>query len=205
VIPKGDITIEAVILDWGGVLVEDPADGLMRYCAKALGVTQGQYAQVHSAMAGPFQEGHVTEQVFWKGVCGRLDRPVPSGSLWGEAFRAIYRPRPEMFDLVTRLRSNGYRTALLSNTEPPCIRYFEELGYDHFDVPVFSCVEGVSKPHRRIYELTLKRLGVSGPQAVFIDDRPVFVKGARKAGLHALLFKGIRPLCSDLAALGIPL
>lgn len=204
-IPKGDITIEAVILDWGGVLIENPADDLMQYCAKALGVTQEDYTQVHSDLAPPFQEGRVTEQVFWKGVCGRLDRPVPAGSLWGEAIRAVYRPRPEMFDLVARLRNKGYRTALLSNTEQPCVRHYEKLGYDHFDVSVFSCVEGVTKPDRRIYERTVKRLRVSGPQAVFIDDRPVFIEGARKAGLQALLFKGIGPLCSDLAALGVTL
>ncbi len=202
---QDDTQIKAVILDWGGVLIEDPADGLMKYCAEALDVSPEQYTRVHSTMAAPFQEGRITERTLWECVCARLDRPVPRGSLWGEAFRMIYKPRPEMFDLVAGLRNKGYRTALLSNTEPPCVDYYKELGYDLFDVPVFSCSEGVAKPDRRIYDLTLERLGIGGPQAVFIDDRSAFIEGAGKAGLHALLFRGIGPLESDLSELGIRL
>ena len=32
--------IESVILDWGGVLIEYPAPGRVRYCAEALGVAE---------------------------------------------------------------------------------------------------------------------------------------------------------------------
>ena len=32
--------IESVILDWGGVLIEDPAAGRMRYCAETLSVSE---------------------------------------------------------------------------------------------------------------------------------------------------------------------
>ena len=196
--------IEAILFDWGGVLVEDPAPGLMRYCAEALAVSSSLYMQVHGALAGPFQEGRITEQEFWVRVCTRLGRPVPSrSSLWGEAFRAIYRPRPEMFDLVRKLRDSGHKTALLSNTEPPCSQFFREAGYDMFDAQVFSCEEGICKPDRRIYERTIQRLGVAGSRTVFVDDRPAFVEGAQKAGLHGIPFTDIRHLQEDLAAIGI--
>ncbi|MBP8304292.1 MAG: HAD family phosphatase [Phycisphaerae bacterium] len=197
--------IKAVIFDWGGVMIDDPAPGLMRYCAEALGVTREQYTQVHSAMCRPFQEGRVTEEVFWQGVCGQLGCAMPMGSLWGEAFQAVYAPRQEMFDLVVRLRGKGCRTALLSNTEPPCVRHLRGLGDHPFDVLVFSCVEGVCKPDRRIYERALKRLGVSGQEAVFVDDRPEFVEGARQVDLRAVLFEGAGPLQARLAAMGMRL
>jgi len=198
--------IGAVVLDWGGVLIEDPAPGLMRTCADALGVGLHQYTRAHEALAGPFQEGRITEQEFWARVCSRLGCPVPSrSSLWGEAFRAIYVPRPEMFSLVARIRRGGRRTAVLSNTEPPCVQYFRELGYDMFDIQVFSCVEQVSKPDRRVYTRTVERLGVAANRTVFVDDRPQFVEGAEAAGLRAILFRGVGPLRQELIRMGMDL
>ena len=198
--------IGAVVLDWGGVLIEDPAPGLMHACADALGVGLRQYVQVHEALAGPFQEGRITEQEFWAGVCSRLGCPVPSrSSLWGDAFRATYVPRPEMFSLVAQIRRGGRRTALLSNTEPPCVLYFRELGYDMFDVQVFSCVEQVSKPDRRVYARAVERLGVAADRTVFIDDRPQFVEGAEAAGLRGILFRGVGRLEQELGRMGITL
>jgi putative hydrolase of the HAD superfamily len=59
-----------------------------------------------------------------------------------------------------------------------------------FDVIVISAEEGVRKPDARIFERTLARLGVAPDEAVFVDDFPVNVAGARAAGLHALQFTG---------------
>jgi FMN phosphatase YigB (HAD superfamily) len=194
--------IEAVIVDWGGVLIENPAWGLMHYCAGALGVPPDRYAQVHNALAGPFQEGRISEPDFWMGVCRRLSCPLPvSPSLWGDAFRAVYRPRPEMLALVSSLKARGCKTALLSNTEQPCVRYLHELRYDAFDVCIFSCEEGVTKPARRIYDLALERLGVVPGKAVFVDDNALFVAGAREAGLHGIVYSDSLNLAQGLAEL----
>jgi HAD superfamily hydrolase (TIGR01509 family) len=72
-----------------------------------------------------------------------------------------------------------------------------------FDVAVFSCAEGIIKPDRRIYEITVEKLDCQPRQAVFIDDRPENVNGAKQAGLNAFLFKDIEQLKSDLARLGV--
>ncbi len=49
--------IEAVLFDWGGVLIENPAPGLMEYCAKALGVSVEDYVRVHNVHGEAFQKG----------------------------------------------------------------------------------------------------------------------------------------------------
>jgi FMN phosphatase YigB (HAD superfamily) len=184
--------------------VENPAPGLMAYCAGALGVPPDRYAQVHEALAGPFQEGRISEQDFWSRMCEALGRPLPARvSLWGDAFKSVYRPRPEMFAWVDSLRTKGYGTALMSNTEGPCVERFHELGYDVFDVCLFSCVEGVAKPHGRIYNLAIDRLGVSPGEAVFIDDNPLFVAGAQGAGLQGIVFRDRLDLMQRLAELGV--
>ena len=199
-------TMESVIFDWGGVLIDDPAPGLVRYCAEALGVSNEDYTGAHDKLAEGFQKGLVSEKGFWAKVCGELGIPEPQvRSLWGEAFRRVYAPREDVFSLASALQRSGYRTALLSNTEVPAMEYFIELGYEMFDVVVFSCAEGTRKPERRIYELTLERLGSQPGRAVFVDDRADYIEGARQAGLKTILFESVKQVKDELAVLSVRL
>ena len=196
--------IESVIFDWGGVLIDDPAPGLMRYCAQALAVSKEDYIKAHSKFAADLQKGLIGEDTFWERICGELDVPRPKAdSLWADAFKAVYVPREEMFSLAARLRKNGYKTALLSNTEAAAMQYFYQLQYNMFDVLVFSCAEGTRKPEKKIYELTVQRLGSQPGQSVFIDDKPEYINGAKEAGLNTILFENLNQLKNALAELGV--
>ena len=197
--------IEAVLFDWGGVLIENPAPGLMAYCAKGLAVAVADYVRVHNAHGEAFQKGWIAEAVFWQRVCGDLNRPLPGqASLWGDAFRAVYRPREEVFSLARRLREKGCQTSLLSNTEVPAMAFFLELHYDMFDALTFSCAEGVAKPQREIYEVAAKKLGMAPARCVLIDDRLDFVEGARDAGMKGIVYKDLTRVTTELAGLGVP-
>ncbi len=196
--------IESVIFDWGGVLIEHPRPGLLNFCAEAFGVPQDDYTPVHDLFLDRFHIGAISERAFWQGISQELGRPVPVvHSLWYEAFRAAYVPKPEVFSLATLLREKGYKTALLSNTELPAVRFFHEQNHNMFDVLVFSCVERIAKPAREIYEITLSRLGSKAQQTIFTDDRPDYIQGARDAGLNAILFESIDQLKSELAELAM--
>jgi len=46
--------IQAVIFDWGGVLIEDPAPGLVSYFAKVLGVGEDEYRQSYNLFMDVF-------------------------------------------------------------------------------------------------------------------------------------------------------
>ena len=187
--------INAVIFDWGGVLIEDPAPALFKYCANALGVSVEQYIIAFDICMNDFQTGAVTEQQFWMNMTKRLNVPMPKiDSLWTEAFMAAYKPRQEMFSLASRLRKAGCKTAILSNTEMPVVEIINKQKYDAFDVTVLSCLEGTAKPGRKIYDLTLDRLGVPARQALFIDDKPENIDGAKQAGLQTILFKNNRKI-----------
>ena len=196
--------IEAVIFDWGGVVIDDPRPGLLRYCAETFGVSVEHYAPAHDAFLDEFQKGLIGEDVFWQKVSRKLGRPAPKiPSLWSEAFRSAYVSRPDVFALVASLHKNGYGTALLSNTELPAIESLHRPNYAAFDALVFSCVEGLAKPDPRIYQITLERLGTEPRQSVFIDDRPDYVRGAKDAGLNAIIFEGLEQVKVQLARLGL--
>ncbi len=196
--------IEAVLFDWGGVLIDNPAPGLMRYCAEKLGVPVAAYTRVHNEHAEGFQKDLIEEPVFWRRVCDGLGCPLPpQPSLWGEAFRAVYSPRDEVFALAGRLRQEGYRTSLLSNTEKPAMAFFLELGYAMFDALTFSCAEGTCKPEREIYEAAARKLGAAPARCVLIDDRLDFIEGARNAGMEGIVYSDLKQVRQELAALGV--
>jgi HAD superfamily hydrolase (TIGR01509 family) len=70
-----------------------------------------------------------------------------------------------------------------------------------FEASVFSCAEGMLKPEKEIYELTLKRLGVQPRQALFIDDKQLNTDAADKIGLNTILFKSTGQVRDKLALL----
>ncbi|MGB2862735.1 MAG: HAD family phosphatase, partial [Sedimentisphaerales bacterium] len=162
------------------------------------------YTPVHDSFLDQFHKGKISEERFWQQITGKLGKSMPPAqSQWYEAFRSAYVPKQEIFRLASSLHDKGYKTALLSNTEIPAVEFFHERDYDMFDVLVFSCVEGVMKPERRIYEITLERLGSKAEQAVFIDDRQDYIRGAEGVGLNTILFQSIDQVKNELTELGV--
>lgn len=196
--------IESVLFDWGGVLIDDPAPGLMVFCAEALGVPVADYVQVHEHHREEFQKGTITEALFWHRLCAELKRPEPEGrSLWGRAFRAVYAPREMVFALAAELHEREYNIALLSNTEVAAMDFFLELNYDIFDALTFSCAEGAIKPEREMYEVACRKLPTRPEQCVLIDDKPAFIEGAREAGMKGIVYKSPTQARKELARLGL--
>jgi len=196
--------IRSVIFDWGGVLIDDPGPPMARHCSEALGVSQGDFDEAVLRYASDFRKGLIEEGTFWERMCGFLGVALPSdGSLWGAAFKAVYRPKTEMLELVRTLRGSGYCTALLSNTEMPAVQFYWQQGYDCFDEVVFSCVEHTKKPEREIYELALKRLGCDAECVVFVDDRERCINGAQAVGLSTIWFKSVEQAKVELKQLGV--
>jgi len=196
--------IKAVIFDWGGVLIENPAEGLMRYFSAALGVEEDEYTAIHLKYFRDFMRSSINECQFWEKVCAELDVNKPDEDfLWSRAFESVYQPREPMFELVTSLKRAGYKTALLSNTEMPCVEFFHRQEYTMFDVTVFSCIEGVKKPQRRIYEIALARLGCEPREAVMIDDIARCVQGARAVGINAIHFQSVEQVKEELSRMAI--
>jgi putative hydrolase of the HAD superfamily len=198
--------VKAIIFDWGGVLCEETALGLISYFSKALQVAPDALVSAFRPFLPAFQKGELSEDALWQGMAAALgiERPYKQ-SLWGEALRAIYVPKKEMFDLASRLKGLGFTVGLLSNAEMAAMAFFYEQGYAMFDAAVFSCAEGTRKPEQRIYEIALERLGVKPHEAIFIDDRADFIAGAKKLGIYTILFKGLEQVRRDLASFAISL
>jgi FMN phosphatase YigB (HAD superfamily) len=76
---------------------------------------------------------------------------------------------------------------------------------DNFTFKTLSAEVKLIKPDAAIYEHTLRGLGVSAEEALFVDDRENNIRAARALGMHAIQFQSIAELKDDLKALGFPI
>lgn len=107
---------------------------------------------------------------------------------------ATARPDPQAVPLLVELKNRGYLTALVSNTPwgSPSEPWKQEVtrhGLTGYLNEVVFCVDaGRRKPHRLIFEYTLKSLNINANEAVFVgDDQKWDIYGARQAGIRPIL------------------
>ena len=113
-----------------------------------------------------------------------------------EGFGATIVPYPVTEQWLQYFRDKGMKMYYLSNYSDEMYRQSEEsLSFlKTFDGGVFSWEEKCMKPDPKIYEILLKRYRIVPERALFFDDRPENVEGARKAGINGIVFNTDIPL-----------
>jgi epoxide hydrolase-like predicted phosphatase len=172
---------EAVVFDFGGVLITSISNQLSTIAASH-GVDT---AVMHEVILGPRDSGpehpwHRAErgEIAVAAIQELLDPWAAEHgvTLHGDEMDRILAPGgytvvDAMIERVTRLRSEGYRTGLLTNTFAEFRPTMEsDIDFDLFDVVVESFAVGSRKPERAIYEITQSGLGVDHGAIVYLDD-----------------------------------
>jgi putative hydrolase of the HAD superfamily len=96
---------------------------------------------------------------------------------------------PETPAALTRLRAAGFRLAVVSNSDGRAEEALEAAGVlGQFEFVVDSQLVGVEKPDPAIFELALRRMGLTPSEGLYVGDiYEVDVVGARRAGLDVIL------------------
>jgi len=189
---------QALILDFGEVLVEGQPKDAMRTMANRARAEEGALRRACWAERHRYDlDGRADE--YWRRVLvaarvpfgeGELDRLTADLVALDVASWTHY--REAVWDLVRAFRAAGGKTAMLSNGVPEVmdrVRATRPLE-PFFDEVVVSYEVGLAKPDRAIYELCLSRLALPPRQALFVDDREENILAARAVGLEALHFTG---------------
>lgn len=126
---------------------------------------------------------------------------------WGPRFNdTVPHAIPGMLEIVRELDAAGVPLFAITNFSGEFWREWvpqhAEL-FDRFRDVVVSGDEKLVKPDPAIYALALKRFGLSGPDAVFVDDSPANVAGANAAGIHGVLFTSAEDFRAELVRLGM--
>ncbi|MGH9558414.1 MAG: HAD family hydrolase [Bryobacteraceae bacterium] len=184
--------MRAVIFDFGGVLCFHPDKDQIARAAALCNLEPTQLVRAMWANRLPYDAG-LDPNLYWRDVAARAGCSFDDALITRMAgceldFWSRFDRR--MLDWNDRLRESGIRTAVLSNLPRPLGTHLRTLdGFlQNFDHITFSYELGVTKPDRAIYEDAVRGLRVAPQDALFLDDRPENVEGARAAGLAAELF-----------------
>jgi putative hydrolase of the HAD superfamily len=102
--------------------------------------------------------------------------------------RHVMVPYPEAVSLLSTLKSEGYKTCLVTNCSSEAVAIWEDIALaPFFDVAIFSCRVGIKKPSPEIYHLAIQRLKIDPQYCVYIGDGSCHeLLGASQIGLQAV-------------------
>jgi epoxide hydrolase-like predicted phosphatase len=204
--------VEAVISDFGGVLTS-PLLGSFVEFQNSSGISleslgKAMIAVTQRNRANPLFEletGRMTEAGFLSALgtelTAEVGHPVELHG-FGERYFEHLHPNEPLIEYMRDLRERGYKMAICTNN----VREWEQLWRaklpvdDIFDVVVDSAWVGTRKPERRIFEITLERLGVDASSALLIDDIEINCTAARELGINAVWFRSTEQAIADVEA-----
>jgi len=184
--------IVAVLFDFAGVLVSSPWGAMTEAGGGSLDLLIGAYEDDgdhpwHQVERGEMAIADWALAVAEMGKARGIDVDfTPLQRLLGDMT-----VHDAVVERVRALRTEGYRLGLVTNNVKEGSATWRALVPvdELFDVVVDSSEVGMRKPNPAIFHHALDLLGgVEPDQAVFIDDSPGNVTGARAAGLHAIQF-----------------
>lgn len=186
--PTGAIT--TVIFDFAGVLTSSPWGALAAAGGGNLELMIGSYEEDtdhpwHRVERGELGIAEWAAEITELGA----DAGIEIDFTVLQALLGDMTIHTQVIDRIRELRVRGYRLGLITNNvREGSATWRAMVPVDElFDVVVDSSEVGMRKPNPAIFHHTLELLGVLDPaEAVFLDDSPGNVDGARRAGLHAI-------------------
>jgi putative hydrolase of the HAD superfamily len=185
---------EAVVFDYGRVLSHSPTPAEIVEFAAVVGVPEPPFFQLYSDTRDDYDCGRHDCQQHWQRFAEAANIELTRhqvGRIVDHENRLWLRANQDALELAREIKSNGLRTAILSNMPPDLLREMRNSfnWLDEFEVQIWSCEHGVIKPDPGIYKLCLEALSCEPQRVLFFDDRPRNVEGARKMGMEAHVFE----------------
>lgn len=181
--------ITTVLFDFAGVLTSSPWGAMAAAGGGDLELLIGSYEEDGDHPWHRVERGEITIADWITEVTAEADRRGAAvdfsvlQQLLGEM--TVHQ---QVVERIRQLRAEGYRTALITNNVREASATWRALiPLDElFDVVVDSCEVGMRKPNPAIYQHALDLLGRTPEEAVFLDDSPGNVAGAKVAGLAGI-------------------
>jgi len=200
------MTIRAVYFDLGGVIVRTEFQAPRQRLADRFGMEYEDLVTLvfESQSAAKATLGLISEDEQWVAVTRRLNLPGSEAPSIRDEFFAGDVTDLSLLNFMRGLRKQ-YKVGLISNAWSGLRPWIIDKKFDDaFDAMIISAEVGVMKPDPRIYQVALEKLGVAPAEAVFLDDFPANVTGARAVGMQAIHFVQPEQALDELRKLLIP-
>ena len=194
--------IKNLIFDLGGVIITlAPDEALRRF--KSLGLENAEEqmdAYTQMGIFGQLEEGKISAEAFREELSRQVGREVTYDEC-RHAWLGYVKEVPQRnLDALLRLRSEGYRIILLSNTNPYMMSWVRSTEFDghghsidyYMDACYLSYQLGVMKPDTEFFHRVLMTEKIMASESLFLDD------GARNVATASQM--GIRTYCPQNGA-----
>lgn len=183
---------DLVLFDFGGVILRTPFELLPEDLSWRGPFGPPGHDQLWDQSVA---DGGITEREYWRRRARQLhpDADNPTFTLMRELYETDEDQlvRPELVELVERVRASGLGVAILTND----LRAFHGDAWveritalDLFDPVVDLSHADFLKPAARAFAHALARLDAPADRILFVDDQPPNVDGALDAGIDAVWF-----------------
>lgn len=198
----------AIFTDLGGVLLTNGWDRHARERAAArFGLDSAEVDERHGQAFDAYEEGKLSLDEYLHRVVFYENR-----SFTVDAYKAFMfeqsQPFPDMLDLIRRLKDRYHLKIVVISNEGRDLTAHRIAAFklaDFVDVFVVSCYVHFRKPDHDIFRLALDVSQVSADQAMYLEDRPLFVEVARSLGIPSIRHVSYDATRAALAGLGLSL
>ncbi len=185
--------IEAVLFDFGGVILSSPFEAFAAY-EKEIGLPTDTIRKINatdpdSNAWAQFERREVSTEEFvllFEEEALALGYELDAQRILEGLHGSL---RPSMVEALSKC-SSKFKTAMLTNNITPMGE--QDLDEDVqkvveiFDLLIESSIEGCRKPEEKFYEVACERLDVKPENCVFLDDLGINLKPARAMGMTTI-------------------
>lgn len=203
--------IKTIIFDLGGVVLTiDQTEALRRFTALGLADAAtwlDPYTQ--KGIFGDLESGKITAEDFRRELSLLVGREV-SIEECNYAWQGYAKELPQRnLDTLLRLRQDGYRVILLSNTNPCMMAWAMSAAFDghghpinhYFDACYLSYQMKVMKPDEQFFRRVLMSEKAFPHECLFVDDGPRNVAAASQIGINTFCPKNGEDWTEEIYAL----
>ena len=132
-----------------------------------------------------FEAGKVNTEDYTRWALDTLDSDVSPES-FHHAWCNIFTPNQPMWDTAKKLRAEGHRLILFSNTKAlHCPWVFEAFPeFSLFHGAVLSYEVGAIKPQPEIYQHAIEKFSLTPENTLYIDDLPANIATGQEFGFQ---------------------
>ena len=190
--------IKNIAFDFGGVLFDLSWEGAVA-SFKQIGLEDAEVRLDRFHQRGVFEElecGRITPDAFRSELEKLCGRPLTHEQVLSAWLGYVGAPVDERkLQMLDELRDSGFRTFLLSNTNPFVQSWAESAAFSPAGRPLSSYLEkcytsyqvGLMKPDPGIFQFMLNDAGILPEETLFLDDSPANISAAAAFGIQTML------------------
>lgn len=140
------------------------------------------------AYAAPLMDGNISCTKYWEHINDTMNLNIK-----GDPFYDYFNPtfNKPIIKIMKKLKENGYRVVLGSNTFEPHEKIMEKIGlFDYTDFPYMSHIMNRYKPSPSFFKYIIEKENINASQIYFIDDLAQNIASAAIEGLNTFNYAG---------------